>query len=132
MKKLIFISLFLSFLLTGKSQQDAMFSFYMFNHQAVNPAYVGSRRIVNATMLNRSQWSGFIGAPWSHTISLNVLLIYVSLGFGFSFSNDVVGPALLNNLTIDFAYHLKLNRNENFLSLVPFKPQYIWQTGWIA
>ena len=105
MKKIIFISLFISFICTGRSQQDAMFTFYMFNHQAVNPAYVGSRQIINATMLNRSQWTGFTGAPWSHTISLNAPLINESLGFGFSFSNDIVGPALLNNLTIDVAYH---------------------------
>ena len=117
MRKLIFISVFLSFLFTGKSQQDAMFSFYMFNHQSVNPAYVGSRQIVNATMLNRSQWTGFSGAPWSHTISLNAPLINESLGFGLSFSNDVVGPALLNNLTIDFAYHLKFNNSGHKLAM---------------
>ena len=85
MKKIIFISLFISLLTTGKSQQDAMFTFYMFNHQAVNPAYVGSRQIINATMLNRSQWTGFTGAPWSHTISLNAPLINESLGLGLVF-----------------------------------------------
>ena len=111
------ISVFLGLFSSGFAQQDAMFTYYMFNHQAVNPAYVGSRQIINATMLNRSQWTGFEGAPWSHTVSLNAPLLNESMGFGFSFSNDVVGPALLNNLTIDFAYHLKLNRNENFLSL---------------
>ena len=36
------------------AQQDAMFTYYKFNHQAVNPAYVGSRQIINATMLNLS------------------------------------------------------------------------------
>ena len=68
MKINIYIS-FSEFLFTGKSQQDAMFSFYMFNHQSVNPAYVGSRQIVNATMLNRSQWTGFSGLVVAYNFS---------------------------------------------------------------
>ncbi len=116
MKKLITISFLISMLSATYSQQDAMFTYYMFNHQAVNPAYVGSRQIINATMLNRSQWTGFVGAPWSHTISLNAPLLNESMGFGFSFSNDVIGPAVLNNLTIDLSYHLKFNNSENRLA----------------
>ena len=38
-----------------------MFTYYMFNHQSVNPAYVGSKDVINATMINRSQWTGFKG-----------------------------------------------------------------------
>tara|TARA_B100000900_G_scaffold406719_1_gene418177 strand:+ start:468 stop:1400 length:933 start_codon:yes stop_codon:yes gene_type:complete len=116
MKKLAIISLFFGLVSNGYSQQDAMFTYYMFNHQSVNPAYVGSKQIINATMLNRSQWTGFAGAPLSHTISLNAPLLNESLGFGFSFSNDVIGPASLNNLTLDLAYHLKFNGSENRLA----------------
>ena len=108
MKRLILISIFFSFLISSKSQQDAMFTYYMFNNQSVNPAYVGSKDVINATMINRSQWTGFEGAPWSHTICLNTPLINESLGFGLSFSNDRVGPTVLNNLTLDLAYHLDL------------------------
>ena len=35
-------------------------------------------------------------------------LINESLGFGLSFANDRVGPTVLNNLTLDLAYHLDL------------------------
>ena len=80
MKRLILISLFFSFLVSNKSQQDAMFTYYMFNHQSVNPAYVGSKDVINATMINRSQWTGFEGAPWSHTICVNTPLVNESLG----------------------------------------------------
>ncbi len=112
-KKICLILMFFGFVLTNFAQQDAMFTYYMFNHQAVNPAYVGSRQIINATMLNRSQWTGFEGAPWSHTVSLNAPLLNESMGFGFSFSNDVVGPAVLNNLTLDLSYHLKLRGQQH-------------------
>jgi len=115
-KKILLILMLFSFVLKNFAQQDAMFTYYMFNHQAVNPAYVGSRQIINATMLNRSQWTGFEGAPWSHTVSLNAPLLNESMGFGFSFSNDVVGPAVLNNLTLDLSYHLKFNDSDHRLS----------------
>ena len=116
-KKLLLIYIFLAFLISSKSQQDAMFTYYMFNSQSVNPAYVGSKDVINVTMLNRSQWTGFEGAPWSHTISLSTPLINESLGFGLSFSNDVIGPSTLNNFTLDFAYHLKLNNPNHRLSM---------------
>ena len=69
---------------------------------------IGSKDVINTTMINRSQWTGFEGAPWSHTICLNTPLINESLGFGLSFSNDRIGPTVLNNLTLDLAYHLDL------------------------
>ena len=101
MKRILYILFFIS-IGTTYAQQDAMFTYYMFNHQAVNPAYVGSRQIINGTMLNRSQWTGFVGAPWSHTVSLNMPLLNKTMGFGASFSNDVIGPSTLNNF---FPHH---------------------------
>ena len=115
-RKILLILMLLGFVQKNFAQQDAMFTYYKFNHQAVNPAYVGSRQIINATMLNRSQWTGFEGAPWSHTVSLNAPLLNESMGFGFSFSNDVVGPSVLNNLTIDLSYHLKFNDSDHRLA----------------
>ena len=53
-------------LLTGFmtfGQQDAQYTHYMFNTQAINPAYAGSREALTITGLHRSQWAGFEGAP---------------------------------------------------------------------
>ena len=116
MKRILYIILFFG-LGTGYSQQDAMFMYYMFNNQSVNPAYVGSKQVISGTMLNRSQWTGFVGAPWSHTVSINMPLLNESMGFGASFSNDVIGPSTLNNLTVDFAYHLKFNNSDHRLAM---------------
>ena len=116
MKRILYIILFFG-LGTGYSQQDAMFMYYMFNNQSVNPAYVGSKQVISGTMLNRSQWPGFVGAPWSHTVSINMPLLNESMGFGASFSNDVIGPSTLNNLTVDFAYHLKFNNSDHRLAM---------------
>ena len=99
------------------SQQQASFNHYMFNHQSVNPAYVGSKNYTSLTTVHRSQWAGFEGAPKTQTLSLNMPLISKNLGIGFSVLNDNIGPVRSTSVDIDFAYHLKLNRNENFLSL---------------
>ena len=45
------------------AQQDAMYSQYMFNSLAINPAYAGSRESIYAMALLRRQWLGISGAP---------------------------------------------------------------------
>lgn len=99
------------------AQQQPAFNHYMFNHQSVNPAYVGSKTYTSLTTVYRSQWAGFEGAPITQTISLNKPISSKNLGIGFSVINDKIGPIKSTAVDIDIAYHLKLNRNENFLSL---------------
>ncbi len=99
------------------SQQHAAFNYYMFNHQSVNPAYVGSKSFTSITSVYRSQWSGFEGAPITQTVSFNKPIISKNLGIGLSVLNDGIGPITSSSVDIDIAYHLKLNRKENFLSL---------------
>jgi type IX secretion system PorP/SprF family membrane protein len=45
------------------AQQQPMYSQYMFNMMNINPAYTGIRETPNATLLIRSQWTSFAGAP---------------------------------------------------------------------
>ena len=64
MIKKIFLFFYSFFLSLGRfAQQDAMFSHYMFNLQSINPAYVGSREVLNVMTVHRSQWLGFKGSP---------------------------------------------------------------------
>ncbi|MFN6245953.1 MAG: type IX secretion system membrane protein PorP/SprF, partial [Chitinophagaceae bacterium] len=39
------------------AQSEPMYSQYMFNMSAINPAYAGSRGAVNLNYFGRSQWS---------------------------------------------------------------------------
>lgn len=50
------------------AQQDKLFSQYMFNMMALNPAYAGSRDVLSATALYRNQWGGMTGAPQTVTL----------------------------------------------------------------
>ena len=100
-----------------RSQQESNFSYYMFNHQAINPAYTGSRGITNITSLIRSQWVGLEGAPETQTITFGKSLNSKNLGYGISILNDKIGPTNSTSFDIDLAYHLKLNEKGNRLSL---------------
>jgi type IX secretion system PorP/SprF family membrane protein len=91
-----------------KSQQDAMYTHYMYNTLAVNPAYAGTRDALTVTALGRKQWAGFTGAPTSISGTAHMPL-GEKLGLGISFINDQIGPLKNNQIYADLAYHLKLN-----------------------
>lgn len=91
------------------SQQEASFSQYMFNHQAINPAYVGAQDFTQITVVNRSQWNGVTGAPETQAITLGHQFKDKNFGFGISSVIDKIGPSQNTSVALDFAYQLKLN-----------------------
>jgi type IX secretion system PorP/SprF family membrane protein len=91
------------------AQQDAMFTHYMYNTLAVNPAYAGSRDVLSATVLHRSQWVDFEGAPTTQTLTLHSPVKSKKIGLGLSLINDKVGPVKSMGAYADFAYILKLD-----------------------
>lgn len=112
--------LFLGFVLlvvTSNAQQESSFSQYMFNHQAVNPGYVGSRGVTNFTSVLRSQWAGIEGAPLTQTLSFSGPVSAKNIGFGLTILNDKIGPISTTSFDIDLAYHLRLNRKNHRLSI---------------
>ena len=115
-KSIYFIFAFL-FFFWGNAQQESSFSHYMYNHQAVNPAYVGSRGVTNFTSVLRSQWTGIEGAPLTQTLSFSGPVSAKNIGFGLSVLNDKIGPVGTTSFAIDLAYHLRLNRKDHRLAL---------------
>ncbi len=107
MRKLLFILFMTSFV--SNAQQDAIYSQYMFNPFAINPAYAGSRDAVNVVAINRSQWLGLKGAPNTQTLSAHVPMNKNNLAWGINLSHDQLGPS--NNIiaAATGAYQLKLN-----------------------
>ena len=59
---------------SAAAQQDAMFTHYMNNTIAVNPAYAGTRDARTITGIHRSQWVGFDGAPITQTLTMHTPL----------------------------------------------------------
>ena len=106
-KAYILFCLFINSLLWA--QQEASFSLYMFNHQAINPAYVGSQDYTQITAINRSQWNGIIGSPETQAITFGHQFKNKNTCLGISSVIDRIGPSQNTSVAIDFAYHLKLN-----------------------
>ncbi len=107
-----FTLLFLLGLLTAlhaNAQQDPMYSQYMFNMLAINPAYAGSREVMSITGLYRRQWVGMDGAPTSQTISLDMPVERKNLGLGLQMFNDKLGISRNTGAYASAAYRLRFS-----------------------
>lgn len=92
------------------AQQDAMYTHYMFNTQAVNPAYAGSREALSVTTLHRSQWaSHFPKNPVTQSLTLHTPLRNENIGMGLSIFNDRLGPEKTTSVFADFAYRIQVS-----------------------
>ena len=92
---------------SGNAQQDPQYTQYMYNTQAVNPAYAGSRDVLSFGLLYRTQWVGLEGAPKTATLTADSPIgYYGNMGLGFSLVRDEIGPATETNITVDFSYSI--------------------------
>jgi type IX secretion system PorP/SprF family membrane protein len=102
---LVFISCFGSNLI---GQQDPLYTNYMFNPMAINPAYSGSRDALSMVALGRFQWVGVPGAPTTQSFAIHSNVGKTGLALGGNFYHEGIGPNsnFAGQLTI--GYHLKL------------------------
>lgn len=90
-----------------KAQQDAIYSQYMFNPFAINPAYAGTRNSMSAVILHRSQWVGIEGAPVTQTATLHAPVNRYNIAWGVNLAHDRLGPNRNVMAAATGAYHLK-------------------------
>lgn len=109
MKKISFLIVFLISGITAFCQQDKMFTQYMNYPASINPAYAGSREVLQILSLGRKQWVGFKGAPESVVISANTPLNANGLNLGVNVELDKIGLTKSNDVSIDIAYRLNLS-----------------------
>lgn len=108
--KIILIACLLFTAYTTKAQQDAMYTQYMFNTLAINPAYAGSRNVTSATALYRNQWTGIDGAPKTGTITLDAPILNKRFGIGLQFVSDKLGITQTNMGVVSAAYRIRMER----------------------
>ncbi|WP_449314337.1 PorP/SprF family type IX secretion system membrane protein [Psychroflexus salinarum] len=104
------VVLFLLFSLRSNAQQDPNFTQYMYNTMSINPAYAGSRDVLSATVLHRSQWLGFDGAPTSQTLSAHSPIKDGKMGLGFNIVNDQIGVTKQTDINAVYSYAIEVNR----------------------
>ncbi len=112
MKNLIIIIALLVTAFESWAQQDAMFTHYSFNTLAVNPGYAGSRDALTVTLLHRSQWVSFPGAPTTQTLTMHAPVANEKVGVGLSILNDKIGPSTQTSFFADFAYKIKVGKGK--------------------
>lgn len=115
-KYLIFTGIIL-FSIKGMSQQDPLFTQYMYNMSVINPAYATDNPgMLNLGGIYRSQWVGIDGAPSTASFFAHTPLSE-RVEVGLSIVHDEIGDVIKeNNITADFAYVLPLDDNNNKLS----------------
>jgi len=93
------------------AQQDPMYSQYMFNTMAFNPAYAGSGGVLTAMALSRHQWVGFSGAPSTQTILVHSPIKADKIALGFEAMNDRIGATNQTSAFVNFAYRIRTGTN---------------------
>lgn len=110
LNKLILICGMLTIAFSARAQQDAMYTQYMFNTLALNPAYAGSRNVTSATALFRNQWTGMDGAPKTGTITIDAPLANKKFGIGAQFFTDKLGITQTNAGILSTAYRIRMDK----------------------
>lgn len=95
--------------LAARGQQDALYSQYMFNPFAINPAYAGSRESISAVLLARRQWLNLPGAPSTQSLAVHGPFKGKNFALGFNAINESVGPVKNTGLFGTYAYQLRLS-----------------------
>lgn len=80
--------------LNALAQQKAMYTQYMFNTMAINPAYIAVDEQMAVTMLSRHQWVGFEGSPNTQTVSLHTPIKQSNTFVGAQILRDQIGEVI--------------------------------------
>jgi type IX secretion system PorP/SprF family membrane protein len=108
MKAIIKISALLLIATSGYAQQDAQYNQYIFNSLIINPAYAGTKEVVNVNAIYSTQWTGFSGSPTTQTLSIDGP-VNEKVGVGFHLINDNVGAESQQGLFGSYSYKVRVN-----------------------
>lgn len=99
------------------AQQEPIYSQYMFNMLAINPAYAGCHEVLSGTALFRKQWVGIPGAPQTTTLGIDIPDNINRLGFGIQLVNDVIGIQKTNSVIGSVAHRSHIFNGRDVLSV---------------
>ncbi len=105
-KRVLALGLLLSSL-SASAQQQAMYTQYMFNGLALNPAYAGSHDALSLTALTRIQWVGIEGAPNTQTFSAHSPIADRS-SLGLFLIHDNIGVTNQYGVYGSYAYRIPM------------------------
>lgn len=108
LKIIVLGAIFVLLINTSMAQQDPMFTYYLQNPIAFNPAIAGTTSGLNLSLLSRHQWVGMDGAPASYSFGAHTPYIKQNMGLGLNVMTDKAGPLRITHLTASYAYQIKV------------------------
>lgn len=97
--------------LSVSAQQQSLYTNYLLNNYAYNPAVAGAKPYTQANLYYRNQWTGFEGAPKTYLMSLYGPLKKVkNVALGGMIVSDKAGLITTNTGYLTFAYHVKVTK----------------------
>jgi type IX secretion system PorP/SprF family membrane protein len=94
------------------AQQYPWWTQYRNNQTLYNPAFCGTKRLVDIRINYRNQWTGYDGSPKTYALALNSRLWKGRVGVGGFVFRDDIGPFNTTNGSVTAAYHLKFADSE--------------------
>ncbi|WP_040664747.1 PorP/SprF family type IX secretion system membrane protein [Nafulsella turpanensis] len=116
-KSLIVVTAFFMLCLSVQAQQRPVFSQYMFNMLALNPAYAGNQKQLSITALARNQWVNLEGAPQTQTITSHSNFRKKNIGLGMMLYNESIGVHSDIGAYFSYAYQIKFKKSMLSLGL---------------
>ncbi|GHT78064.1 membrane protein [Bacteroidia bacterium] len=100
-----------------RAQDNPLYNQYQYNGLAINPAFAGSREVLNMAVLYRTQRSGMPGAPATFTFSGDFPLRNPQTAIGLLAVNDKVGIYRQFGVYGAYAYRIKMGKGKLSLGL---------------
>lgn len=92
----------------AQAQKEVLYSQYLLNPIAINPAAAGSRESFHLTAFLRRKWIGVRGAPLTQSVSADGVIAKGRLGLGFQALNDRMGLFAATGAYGSVAYRFNL------------------------
>lgn len=108
MKKIYVLFIFLITTVLANAQQIGMYSHFYFKPMIYNPAFTGAGEGIDAMLINRSQWTGFKGAPQLNIFSVDGT-INKKAGLGMQLISDRKGLTNRIGGNVSYSYRLMIN-----------------------
>jgi type IX secretion system PorP/SprF family membrane protein len=103
------LTIFYFILFICHSQQMPYYTQFKPNNVFLNPAVVGTKRLIDTRINYRIQWVGIEDAPVTKGISLNSRLMKGTMGLGINYFSDKTGPTKRSDLSFAYSYHIKFD-----------------------
>ncbi|MDR0712820.1 MAG: type IX secretion system membrane protein PorP/SprF [Bacteroidales bacterium] len=100
-----------------RAQHNPLYDQYLYNGLAINPAFAGSREVMNVAALYRMQWLKMEGAPVTQTLAGDFPLYNPQLALGLLIQNDKTGVYKKTGVYGVYAFRIKTKKGRFALGL---------------